>query len=49
MTLEPDLTQGHFRLAQAYRRDGQAALADQELAIFERLKARETALAPVPD
>jgi tetratricopeptide (TPR) repeat protein len=51
IALEPDLAQAHFRLAQAYRRTGQAALADEELAIFERLKAREPASAgsPVPD
>jgi tetratricopeptide (TPR) repeat protein len=41
VALEPDLPQGHFRLAQAYRRAGQAALADQELAIFKRLESRE--------
>ena len=28
IALEPDLAQAHFRLAQAYRRTGQAALAD---------------------
>ena len=33
--LEPDLAQAHYRLAQAYRRTGQPALADRELAIFE--------------
>jgi tetratricopeptide (TPR) repeat protein len=48
IALEPDLAQAHFRLAQAYRRNGQTALADEELAIFERLKAREPADAPPP-
>ena len=46
--LEPDLAQAHFRLAQAYRRTGQTALADRELATFETLKARDTA-PPVPE
>ena len=51
IALEPDLAQAHFRLAQAYRRTGQTALADRELAIFERLKARQPADAvpPVPE
>jgi tetratricopeptide (TPR) repeat protein len=48
VALDPEMAQGHFRLAQAYRRDGQPALADEELAIFEKLKGREPA-APVPD
>lgn len=39
--LEPELAQAHYRLAQAYRRTGQAALAAKELEIFERLKARD--------
>jgi tetratricopeptide (TPR) repeat protein len=39
VALEPDQPQGHFRLAQAYRRSGQTALADAELAIFKRLGA----------
>jgi tetratricopeptide (TPR) repeat protein len=51
VALAPESPQGHFRLAHAYRRNGQAALADEELAIFERLKAREPAEAapPVPE
>ena len=36
--LEPDLAQAHYRLAQAYQRTGQDALAAKELEIFERLK-----------
>jgi tetratricopeptide (TPR) repeat protein len=38
--LEPDLAQAHYRLAQAYQRSGQQALADKELEIFERLSPR---------
>jgi tetratricopeptide (TPR) repeat protein len=38
--LEPDLAQAHYRLAQAYQRTGQKALADKELEIFERLSSR---------
>jgi tetratricopeptide (TPR) repeat protein len=41
--LTPDAPQPHFRLAHAYRRDGRIVRADEELAIFERLKAREPA------
>jgi tetratricopeptide (TPR) repeat protein len=37
--LEPDLAQAHYRLAQAYQRTGQKALADKELEIFARLSA----------
>jgi tetratricopeptide (TPR) repeat protein len=48
VALAPESPQGHFRLAHAYRRNGQAALADEELAIFERLKAREPAAAAPP-
>jgi len=48
VAIEPDLAQAHFRLAQAYRRTGQASLADRELALFETLKARDAA-PPVPD
>jgi tetratricopeptide (TPR) repeat protein len=48
IALEPDLAQAHFRLAQAYRRTGQASLADRELATFETLKARDAA-PPVPE
>jgi tetratricopeptide (TPR) repeat protein len=40
VALEPDLAQAHFRLATAYRRDGQPALADEELATFKRLQNR---------
>ncbi|MEO5819409.1 MAG: tetratricopeptide repeat protein [Vicinamibacteraceae bacterium] len=47
ITLEPTLAQAHFRLSQAYRRTGQAALADQSLAAFEALQRREAS--PVPD
>jgi len=36
--LEPDLAQAHYRLAQAYQRTGQKALAAKELEMFERLK-----------
>jgi tetratricopeptide (TPR) repeat protein len=39
VALEPGQPQGHFRLAQAYRRSGQTALADEELATFKRLGA----------
>ena len=46
VALAPEQPQGHFRLAQAYRRNGQAALADEELAIFQRLQAREPAQKP---
>jgi tetratricopeptide (TPR) repeat protein len=51
IALEPDLAQAHFRLAQAYRRTGQTSLADRELAIFEKLKARQPtdAVPPVPE
>jgi tetratricopeptide (TPR) repeat protein len=38
--LEPDLAQAHYRLAQAYQRTGQKALAAKELEIFERLNAQ---------
>ena len=41
--LEPDLAQAHYRLAQAYQRTGQKALADKELEIFEKLSARGSA------
>jgi predicted Zn-dependent protease len=46
-TLAPDQPQTYFRLAQAYRRNGQTALADDALATFQRLKGREPA--PVPE
>jgi tetratricopeptide (TPR) repeat protein len=35
--LQPDLAQAHYRLAQAYQRTGQNALAEKELEIFKRL------------
>jgi tetratricopeptide (TPR) repeat protein len=38
--LDPGQPQAHYRLAQAYRRTGQGALAASELQIFERLKAQ---------
>jgi tetratricopeptide (TPR) repeat protein len=41
--LAPDDAQAHFRLAQAYQRTGQKELADRELEIFEKLKARDGA------
>jgi hypothetical protein len=34
------LAQAHYRLAQAYQRTGQHALATKELEIFERLPKR---------
>jgi tetratricopeptide (TPR) repeat protein len=37
--LQRDLPQAHYRLAQAYLRTGQKALAARELEIFEQLKA----------
>jgi tetratricopeptide (TPR) repeat protein len=37
--LDPGAAQAHYRLAQAYRRTGQNALAEKELEIFQRLKA----------
>jgi tetratricopeptide (TPR) repeat protein len=37
--LEPGLAQVHYRLAQAYQRTGQKALAAKELEIFQRLKS----------
>jgi tetratricopeptide (TPR) repeat protein len=39
--LEPDLAQAHYRLAQAYQRTGQEALAAKELETFERLPKPE--------
>jgi Flp pilus assembly protein TadD len=38
--LEPDLAPAHYRLAQAYQRTGQKALAAKELEVFERLSGR---------
>lgn len=37
-TLQPGVAQAHYRLAQAYRRSGQTALAEKELEIFQQLK-----------
>lgn len=37
--LEPGLAQAHYRLAQAYQRTGQKALAAEELKVFEKLKS----------
>lgn len=37
--LQPGVAQAHYRLAQAYRRTGQTALAEKELEIFQKLKA----------
>lgn len=39
-SLQPDQAQAHYRLAQAYQRTGQKALAAQELEVFKRLTAR---------
>jgi tetratricopeptide (TPR) repeat protein len=39
--LEPGLAQAHYRLAQAYQRTGQQALAAKELETFQRLKEAE--------
>ncbi|HUP41326.1 MAG TPA: tetratricopeptide repeat protein [Vicinamibacterales bacterium] len=36
--LQPGVAQAHYRLAQAYRRTGQAALAEKELETFQQLK-----------
>jgi Flp pilus assembly protein TadD len=38
-SLQPDVAQAHYRLAQAYQRTGQKALAAQELEVFKRLTA----------
>jgi tetratricopeptide (TPR) repeat protein len=46
--LDPDLAQAHYRLAQAYQRTGQKALAAKELEIFERLTARTSRNENVP-
>jgi Flp pilus assembly protein TadD len=45
--LEPDLAQAHYRLAQAYQRTGQKALAAKELETFERLKGRTSQNEPL--
>jgi tetratricopeptide (TPR) repeat protein len=39
IALQPGVAQAHYRLAQAYRRTGQTALAEKELEIFQTLKA----------
>jgi tetratricopeptide (TPR) repeat protein len=39
---DPNLAQAHYRLAQAYQRTGQKALAAKELEIFERLNTPGT-------
>jgi tetratricopeptide (TPR) repeat protein len=38
IALQPGVAQAHYRLAQAYRRTGQTALAEKELEIFQKLK-----------
>jgi tetratricopeptide (TPR) repeat protein len=38
--VEPDLAQAHYRLAQAYQRTGQSALAAKELEIFQQINDR---------
>ena len=40
--LQPDLAQAHYRLAQAYQRTGQQALAEKELDIFRRLTKKSS-------
>jgi tetratricopeptide (TPR) repeat protein len=37
-TLQSGIAQAHYRLAQAYRRTGQTALAEQQLKIFQQIK-----------
>jgi tetratricopeptide (TPR) repeat protein len=39
IALQPGVAQAHYRLAQAYRRTGQTALAEKELEIFQQLKS----------
>jgi tetratricopeptide (TPR) repeat protein len=46
--LEPDLAQAHYRLAQAYQRTGQKALAAKELETFERLTGRTSPIERQP-
>jgi tetratricopeptide (TPR) repeat protein len=41
-TLQPGVAQAHYRLAQAYRRTGQNALAEKELEIFQQLKPEQS-------
>jgi tetratricopeptide (TPR) repeat protein len=40
IVLDPDLAQAHYRLARAYQRTGQQALAAKEFERFEQLKAK---------
>jgi Flp pilus assembly protein TadD len=40
ISLDPDLAQAHYRLARAYQRTGQQALAAEELKKFTQLKGR---------
>jgi tetratricopeptide (TPR) repeat protein len=47
--LEPGQAQTHYRLAQAYRRTGQEALAVQELETFKRLKGPEAESPALPE
>lgn len=47
--LEPEFAQAHYRLAQAYQRTGQTALAAKERELFQRLKGRETESSPIPN
>ena len=41
--LKPDLASAHYRLAQTYRRSGDMLRAQQELELYGRLHARDTA------
>ena len=41
--LEPDLADAHYRLAQAYSRTGQKALADKEFELYKRFHQQEMA------
>jgi len=41
--LKPDLADAHYRLAQAYSRTGQKALADKEFALYKRFHQQEMA------
>ncbi len=41
ISLEPNLAQAHYRLARAYQRTGQAALAAEELKKFSQLKGSQ--------
>jgi tetratricopeptide (TPR) repeat protein len=43
--LQPDQAQAHYRLAQAYQRTGQKALAAKELQLFQRLSGRTSGTA----